>query len=536
MLVLRAQNLMMEYGHRLIFDIPEMELHSGDRVGLVGRNGEGKTTLMNVLGGFMEPVTGSVTALMPIAMIPQFSDDTDGSQVLERQRELWGIPSEAMSGGEKTRLLIARALGRESGALFCDEPTSNLDAEGIAKLEDELMRYEGALVVVSHDRALLDKLCTRIWELEAGKLKVYRGNWSAYREQKDREARRARDEFDSYVEERDHLLSAARGAMQKSKSVRKAPKRMGNSEARLHKRQATEISEKLARTSKTIERRLERLEEKEKPCDAARVRLNARDVDGPNSRFALRVEGLSFAYSGGQNVLNGISFTVETGARLAVTGGNGAGKTTLLNCLAAGGPEIKEAPALLKGYFRQDLKLLDDSKSLLDNVMDTAAVNVQTARNMLSRVLLTADSLHKKAGVLSGGEKAKAALVKMLASNTNLLLLDEPTNFLDVYALEGLEEMIGQFPGTVVFVSHDRYFTDKVANRQLSLVGGRLVDSAVRPTVPPKRNEAALMALRLRRDVLLSRISVMKAGAERERLEDEYNSACLEIKNMEGSL
>jgi macrolide transport system ATP-binding/permease protein len=533
MLVLRAQNLLVEYGTRLIFNIPEIELHTGDRVGLVGRNGEGKTTLLNVLGGFLQPVTGSVSTMAPIAVIPQFSDDTDGTQILEQQRELWGIPAEAMSGGEKTRLLIARALGRESGALFCDEPTSNLDASGIAKLETELARYDGALVVVSHDRALLDKLCTRIWELEGGKLKVYRGNWSSYREQKAKEAQRAKFEYESYVDERDHLVEAARGAMQKSKSVRKTPKRMGNSEARLHKRESTEIAQKLARTSKTIEHRLERLEEKEKPREAARVRLNARDVEGPGSRLALRVEGLSFAYPGGEPVLLNLTFTVQTGERLACTGSNGVGKTTLLNCLAAGGPDVKEAPGLMKGYFRQNLKLLDDGRTLLENVMETATVPVQTARNMLARVLLTADSLQKKASVLSGGEKAKAALVKLLASNANLLLLDEPTNFLDVYALEGLEEMIGQFPGTILFVSHDRYFTQKVASRTLVLRGGGLIDTTMRVVEAPKRNEAELMALRLRKDMLLSKISVMKAGPEREKIEDEFNCTCQKIKDIE---
>ncbi len=533
MLVLKAQKLLMEYGHRLLFDIPDLELHSGDRIGLVGRNGEGKTTLMNILCGFQEPTAGSVTALMPLAMIPQFSDDTDGSAILERQRELWGIPAEAMSGGEKTRLLIARALGRESGALFCDEPTSNLDADGIAKLEEELQHYEGALVVVSHDRALLDKLCTRVWELEGGRLKVYRGNWTAYREQKAREERRAWDEYEGYVDERDHLLEAARGAMQKSKSVRKAPKRMGNSEARLHRRESTEISQKLARASKVLEHRLERLDVKEKPRDAARVRLNARDVEGPMSRLALRVEGLGFAYPGGKAVLRDVSFQVMTGERLAIVGGNGAGKTTLLNCLMDGGSAIKEAPGLIKGYFRQDLTLLDDKKTLLDNVVETAAVPVQTCRNMLARVLLTADSLRKPASVLSGGEKAKAALVKLLASNANLLLLDEPTNFLDVYALEGLEEMIGQFPGTVVFVSHDRYFVDKVADRRLVVEHGTLQDRSLKPAPPPKWDNAARMALSLRRDMLLSKISTMKAGPEREKLEVEYDGVVSDLKALD---
>jgi macrolide transport system ATP-binding/permease protein len=151
---------------------------------------------------------------------------------------------------------------------------------------------------------------------------------------------------------------------------------------------------------------------------------------------------------------------------------------------------------------------------------------------MLARVLLTADSLRKPASVLSGGEKAKAALVKLLASDANLLLLDEPTNFLDVYALEGLEEMIGQFPGTVVFVSHDRYFVDKVADRRLMVERGTLQDRSLKPTPPPKRDDAARMALSLRRDMLLSRISMMKAGPEREKLESEYDSVVAELKAL----
>jgi macrolide transport system ATP-binding/permease protein len=152
-----------------------------------------------------------------------------------------------------------------------------------------------------------------------------------------------------------------------------------------------------------------------------------------------------------------------------VTGANGSGKTTLLNCLYAGGPEIREAPGVKKGYFRQDLKLLDDGKTLLENVLEGAAVPAQEARKMLARVLLPAESLGKKAAVLSGGEKAKAALVKLLASEANLLLLDEPSNFLDAYALEGLEEMIESFPGTIVFASHNRYFIENVADSRLEL-------------------------------------------------------------------
>ena len=530
MLVIKAQKLLVEFGQRTLFSIDELELHSGDRVGLVGRNGEGKTTLLNVLSGFAEPTTGMVQTLAPVAVIPQFADDTDTTGVLARQRELWGIPEQAMSGGEKTRLLIARALGRESGALFCDEPTSNLDAEGVERLEQELLQYEGALVVVSHDRALLDKLCDRMWELEDGKLTVYRGNWTAYRQQKEHKRQRAWQEYEQYVDQRDHLTEAVRGAMQKSKSVRKAPKRMGNSEARLHRREATEISQKLARSAHTIETRLEKLERKDKPREDARVRMAGSAADGPGGRVALRVEDLRFAYPDGPQVLRGVSFEVPTGARLAVTGPNGAGKTTLLNCIARGDTGVRPAPAVRLAYFRQDLALLRDDHTVLENVMDGAAVPVQTARNMLARVLLPAEAAAKQAGVLSGGERAKATLVKLLASQANLLLLDEPTNFLDVYALEGLEDLMEQFPGTVLFVSHDRYFTERVATGVLRLVNGRLRDERNQPKPTMTLSDGERLQLTLRRDMLLSRVSTMGDGAERDAMLAEYQALTERLK------
>lgn len=529
MLVLKAQKLLMEYGQRTLFEIDELELHNTDRVGLVGRNGEGKTTLMNALAGFQDPTAGVIQRLAPIAMIPQFSDDTDGSDILARQRELWGIPEQAMSGGEKTRLLIARALGRESGALFCDEPTSNLDADGVDKLEEELLRYEGALVVVSHDRALLDRLCERIWELEDGHLKVYRGNWTAYRSQKDHERQRARQEYDEYVAERDHLTEAVRGAMQRSLSVRKTPTRMGNSEARLHRREATEVSQKLARSAHTIESRLTRLEKKEKPREEARVRMEGVAADGPGGRVILRVEDLRFAYPGGPQVLKGVSFEVPTGARLAVTGRNGAGKTTLLNCLNRGAG-IRLAPAARMVYFRQDLALLNPDRTILENVMEDAVVPVQTARNMLAKVLLPAGAIAKRAAVLSGGERVKASLVKLLASRANLLLLDEPTNFLDVYALEGLEELMTGFAGTILFVSHDRYFVGQVATGELKLVDGRLLDEERRPKPVPPPSDGQRLQLTLRRDMLLGRISTLGDGAERDRLLEEYEQVLAQLR------
>ncbi|MDD3242681.1 MAG: ABC-F family ATP-binding cassette domain-containing protein [Eubacteriales bacterium] len=520
-LVLRAENLLVQYAQRTVLDIPLLEVHAGDRIGLVGRNGEGKTTLMNLLSGDSDPQEGSVSQMAPLAYIPQFSPENTLTQsVLTRQRLQWGIPEQAMSGGEKTRLLIARALGRESGILLCDEPTSNLDARGINQLEEELLRYEGALVVISHDRALLDKLCSKIWELEKGKLRAFRGNWSDYRLQKERELQQARDDYEVYTEERAHLLSAVRIMKGRSTAALKPPSRMSNSEASLHKNKAAAQSKRLARAAKMIERRVERMDVKEKPRDEEKVRWNTRDTELPGGRFVLRVKGLRFSY-GSKAILRGVDLELENGRHVALTGANGTGKTTLLERIAQGDAGVWTAPALKIGYFRQDLAVLNDEKTLLDNVCDTAAVPTETVRHMLSKVLLTAQSVQKKAGVLSGGEKCKAALVKLLASDANMLLLDEPTNFLDAYALEGLEELMNDFPGSILMVSHDRYFVNQTADEMWVMEDGRLRQ----PTYAAQdalKTEQQLSALRFRRDLLLARLSTTDDEKKRAELEAEY--------------
>ncbi|MDD4796536.1 MAG: ABC-F family ATP-binding cassette domain-containing protein, partial [Eubacteriales bacterium] len=449
-LVLRAEGLLVQYAQRTIFDIPLLEIHAGDRIGLVGRNGEGKTTLMNVLSGDVPPQEGAVEQLAPAAYIPQLSEEAGISDmVLERQRKLWGIPEQAMSGGEKTRLLIARALGRESGLLLCDEPTANLDAQGIDQLERELAHYEGALVLISHDRALLDRMCNRIWELDKGRLRIFRGNWSNYRLLKEQELQRAQADYEAYAQERAHLQAAVRGMRNRSQAALKAPSRMSNSEASLHKGKAAGQAGRLARSANMLNRRLNRLETKEKPRAQQQVRLDAREGELPTGRFVLRVKDLHVAY-GDKNVLRGVNLELANGVHLALTGGNGSGKTTLLECIVAGHAAVWTPPTLKIGYFRQDLSLLDADRTLLENVRDTAVVPVDMVRNMLAKVLLDASAVQKKAGVLSGGERCKAALVKLLCGDANMLLLDEPTNFLDAYALEGLEELVNDYQGSIL--------------------------------------------------------------------------------------
>jgi len=476
---------------------------------------------MNLLSGDADAQEGSVKQLVPLAYIPQFSPENALAEaVLERQRQQWGIPRQAMSGGEKTRLLIARALGRESGLLLCDEPTANLDAQGIEQLEKELQAYEGALLIISHDRALLDKLCSKIWELEKGKLRTFRGNWSDYRHQKELELQRARADYEAYAEERAHLLAAARLMKGRSTAALKPPSRMSNSEWQLHKMKGASQSQRLARAAKMMERRVERMEVKEKPREEEKVRWAPRQNELPGGRFVLRTQNLCFAY-GSKHVLRGVDLQLENGRHIAITGGNGTGKTTLLERIAAGDAGVWTAPTLKIGYFRQDLTLLDNDRTLLDNVRDTAVVPTETVRHMLSKVLLDAQSVNKKAGVLSGGEKCKAALVKLLAGDANMLLLDEPTNFLDAYALEGLEELMNDYAGSILMVSHDRYFVNRTADELWLMKDGRLERPRYAAEETRKATEQ-LAALQFRRDMVLARLSGLDDEKKRAELEEEF--------------
>lgn len=469
MLILEANNIAKSHGDRLIFKLDSLKIYDCDRIGIVGLNGAGKTTLMNILAGETQPDEGYVKLYGSHSYIRQL-ENPEGHVEGHAAREFGvaGKHSCEMSGGEKTRMKIAVEFDRDSHILFADEPTCNLDIKGIKLLEEKLRSYKGALVLISHDRALLDNLCNSILEIENEKAAVYSGNYTEYRMQKDMEFARQRFEYDRYVKEKNKLENAAVELSCKSKTMRKAPSRMGNSEARLHKRRVNSKKAKLDGSAKAIESRIQQLEVKEKPRDSAKTRIDVQNMDFPVSKTVLSVKDLEKSF-GARCLFERVCFDVPNGSKTALVGDNGTGKSTLIKMILNGESGVRLANGAKIGYFSQELDILDNNLSVLENVMKGSIYAESFVRTLLARLLFKEQDVFKKVRSLSGGERVKASFARIFAKDVNLIILDEPTNYLDINSEEALEKVLKEYEGTVLFVSHDRKFIDEVADRIILL-------------------------------------------------------------------
>lgn len=526
-ILLSANHIVQYFGERKILEIEKLNVYEGDHIGIVGDNGAGKTTLLNILSGELTPDGGSVIREAPVSYFKQFQERADQADPQKcRQLGLSGkLSREQLSGGEMTRLGLA-AMKKDSLLTFADEPTANLDADGV-ELCCQMLEQCPALLLISHDRAVLNRLCTRIIEVKDGQLHFYTGNFNDYREQREQALTRQEFEYQQYRSEKTRLEKAARQRSQASSSVRKAPSRMGNSEARLHKRAAGEKMEKLDNARKTILSRLEQLEVKEKPREAAQVRIDFSLTDPPANREIVTGSHITFGY--GKNLIfENASFSLPKGSKTALVGPNGAGKTTLMELIWSGAPGIRLVPKAKIGYFKQSLDTLDPSKTALENVMETSVQSENTMRGILARLLIRREDVFKKAGVLSGGERVKLAFAKLFGSPANLLLLDEPTNFLDMSAIEALQKMVEDYEGTVLFVSHDRAFTDgcatrilRIEDRKLIPFDGNLTDWEKKQAEPKSEKKMDQLLLELRLAEVISRLSAPNCR-NKEELEKEF--------------
>ncbi|HRU41907.1 MAG TPA: ATP-binding cassette domain-containing protein, partial [Candidatus Diapherotrites archaeon] len=258
MLLLEINGLKKYYGDRLILDIKDFKAYHGERIGIVGANGAGKTTLLDIIAGRNIPEEGSIKLYGEISYITQL-DMEAASEVdnrMAKEFELYFNSLDTASGGEKTRFKIASSLSENNSILLADEPTSNLDIQGIELLEKKLAGYKGLILIVSHDRELLDKLCSKIVEIEGGELKQYSGNYSQYKLQKEMELERAQFEYDQYIDNKRALEEAIKEKKNKSATMKKAPSRMGNSEARLHKTGNQKAKANLDKAIKAMETRI----------------------------------------------------------------------------------------------------------------------------------------------------------------------------------------------------------------------------------------------------------------------------------------
>lgn len=526
-ILLSANHIVQSFGERKILEFEKLNVYEGDRIGIVGGNGVGKTTLLNILSGELIPDEGSVIRAVLVSYFKQFRERVEQADPQKcRELGLLGKCSrEHLSGGEMTRLGLA-AMNQDALLTFADEPTANLDADGV-ELCCQMLEQCPTLLLISHDRAVLNRLCTRIIEVRDGQLSFCTGNFTAYHEQREQAFQRQEFEYQQYRFEKSRLEKAARQRSQASQSVRKAPSRMGNSEARLHKREAGEKMEKLDNARKRILSRLEQLEVKEKPRETAQVRIDFSLTDPPANREVVTGSQITFGY--GENLIfENASFSLPKGSKTALVGPNGAGKTTLMELIWFGTPGIRLVPKVKIGYFKQSLDTLDLSKTVLENVMETSVQSENTIRGILARLLFRREDVFKKAGVLSGGERVKLAFAKLFGSPANLLLLDEPTNFLDMPAVEALQKMVEDYEGTVLLVSHDRTFLDgcatrilRIEDRKLISFDGNLTDWEKKQTESKSEKKMDQILLELRLTEVISRLSTPN-GQNKEELEKEF--------------
>ena len=516
MIVVSAKDLTKAYGTDVILDKVSFHINKGERVGIVGVNGAGKTTLLKMLtgqlpcesgdffisgntqigyleqdGGFDSEKTVIEEVNSIFAHFPQMEkemeellagiEETHDERLLERydelhekfknlggytyKSEITGILSSmafsedsynkkiaSLSGGEKTRLALACLLLRKPDILFLDEPTNHLDIGTLKWLEQYLKSYKGTIVLVSHDRYFLDQTVTRIFEVDNHKLNIYEGNYTFY------------------AAERRKRREAEMRAYEKQKKEIDRQEEM----IRRFKQRGTE---KLAKRAASREKRLSAMEIMDKPtAQHSKMKLSFKE-NFQSGKDVLFAEDLSKSFGYGSNsreLFTGVNLDIKRGERICIVGANGTGKTTLLRMLmgdlSCNTGRIRIGHNVQFGYYDQGQQLLNGANTVIDELHDAYKLYTETElRNILGRFLFRGEAVFLRVSSLSGGEKARLALLKLMMSGANVLVLDEPTNHLDIETKEVFEEALLEFPGTCIIVSHDRYFLNRIPTRILEL-------------------------------------------------------------------
>ena len=448
---LAATDIVKSYGGDVVLDGVSLVVPPRARIGVVGPNGSGKSTLLRVLAGLEELERGRVSR--------RPSDLT--VRYLAQQREQPGL-----SGGEAARAALREVFDADDDVLLLVEPTNDLDFDGLALLERFVARTPSSIVVVSHDRAFLERMVTRVVEFEAETRRVaeFAGSWADYERSRDAARRAHEAAYAGYVRDRDHIesLKRERQGQARRASSRKLARETGGSDRR--------PTHALRSKVRAAARRLERLEEIDKPWQPWRLQLAFPATRGGDLAAAL--DGAVIERDGFS--VGPIDLELHQGDRLAIVGPNGSGKTTVIRALLgelplAGGTRMV-GPGTRFGVLEQDRSLFERDESLLAPFMERAGLNQTDARTLLAKFALRADELARTARSLSPGERTRATLALLAAQGANTLVLDEPTNHLDLEAIEELEAALAGYEGTVVLVTHDRRFLEHFeAKRTLEL-------------------------------------------------------------------
>ena len=550
-IMLEATGLHMFYGERQLLKIEQLQIYDMDRIGLIGENGAGKTTLLQILAGEKKPETGTVRRFVPVAVIHQEGKASPGEDREFRARFRAQESRESLSGGEMTRNRITEALSSHPELLMADEPTTDLDQEGLGLLRKTLAGFQGAILLISHDRMLLRKLCNRIWYLRDGTILDFPGGYDDFIVERDRRMERETFEYEQYKAERKRLKESAQRMAERASQVKKAPGRMGNSEARLHKREWTDSVLQLSHAKRTIQNRLEHLEVKEKPKALPEIRMKLGITRPVKAKTALEC-ACGRLQVGESELLRDTGFVLPTGSRTALIGPNGCGKTTLLHAiLDQTGAEVhfqgkaRWNPAVQIGWFDQHHEqTMDRQKSVLENIMETSVYPEHFARTVMACLGLRGEAVFKPLNLLSGGEKAKTALGRLLLMDCNTLLLDEPTNHLDLFTMEELEKLLASYGGTILFVSHDEEFIRKTATRILRFDEGKLVTTEggwgemknpVQTDGTAEDRGLEISRLEMRMAVLSARMARPAKGDRPEQLQQEYLELVRQIHELKVS-
>ena len=516
MILMTVQGVSKSFGMKSVLKDISLTLQQGARMGLIGVNGSGKSTLFRLIAGQMEPDEGSISLMRGtrVGMLTQEADIQSDltvreelSRVFEPVREMerrlraleeemaqkhedeaeldrlsreyarltdrfedaggyeWpsriqGVlaglgfakgredqPASVLSGGEKTRLCLARLLLTQPDLLMLDEPTNHLDLSSIQWLEETLKKYRGTVLIISHDRYFMNSVCDCMAEISMRRLVQYEGNYDQFTVKRQADIER---------QIREYKLQQAEIARQQAIIQR----------YRMYNR------EKSIRAAESREKRLEKMERLERPVDEQHVRFSfeARRRTGDD---VLKVHGLAKSFEG-RRLFENFDLHLRAGDRVAIIGPNGVGKSTLLNIIArklkADAGEVEFGANVDLGYYEQHQTGLDPEKDVLNELWDAfPRLDLDRVRSVLALFLFTGDDVYKKISMLSGGEKGRVSLCKLMLKRDNLLLLDEPTNHLDMDSREVLEGALEDFDGTILTVSHDRYFINRVADRVIEM-------------------------------------------------------------------
>lgn len=479
--MLTVSRVTKSFGGRVLFEDASLQINSGDRIGLIGPNGAGKTTLFSLLLRTDEPDEGEISLQRGVrcGFLPQETatateatvielasgEEPDGRAEASAKRILSGLafreqdfhrPVREMSGGWIMRAHLARLLVEEPDLLLLDEPTNHLDLETLGWFQNHLLGYPGAILAISHDREFLNTLCKGIVEIRHRKLIRYNGNFDSCLEQK-----RAREE---------QHLAAYRNQQKEIEHLEQFISRF-----RAKASKAAQAQDRIKQLA-----RMERIEAPE--SDEPTVHFKFPQPSRSGQRV-MSLEHVKQAY-GDHVVYENLHLRIERGQRIVLVGPNGAGKSTLLKILAGQLPleagEFTPGHNVTTGYFAQHrADSLDLKKTVLEEVQSISRpVPEQAARNVLGAFLFRGDDVFKPVGVLSGGEKSRLALVKLLLDPPNLLLLDEPTTHLDMPSIDALIRALGPYEGTIVFVSHDVHFIRAIATSVIHVQAGHLTPYA----------------------------------------------------------